>query len=63
MMINSADELTPLATVLDFVKFLADKNLGVQLLVIPGHGHAMAYGPDYVDESLDFLYQTIKRQD
>lgn len=63
MMINSADELTHLATVLDFVKFLADKNLGVQLLVIPGHGHAMAYGPDYVDESLDFLYQTIKRQD
>jgi hypothetical protein len=34
----------------------------VQLLVIPGHGHAMDYGNDYIDESLDFLFQTIKRQ-
>lgn len=62
MMINSTDELTPLDSVLDFIKYLANKNHGVQLLVIPGHGHAMDYGKDYVDESLDFLYQTIKRQ-
>lgn len=62
MMINSADELTPLKTVLDFVQYLAAKNHEVQLLVIKGHGHAMDYGPDYLDESLDFLYQTIKRQ-
>lgn len=63
MMINSAAELTPISTVLDFVKFLAQKNLGTQLLVIPGHGHAMDYSADYLDESLDFLYQTIKRQE
>ena len=62
MMINSADELTPLNSVLDFVNFLAKQNHGVQLLVIPGHGHAMDYGNDYIDESLDFLFQTIKRQ-
>lgn len=62
MMINSADELTPINTTLGFINFLADSNIGVQLLVIPGHGHAMDYGNDYVDESVDFLYQTIKRQ-
>lgn len=62
MMMNSADELTPIASVLSFIRFLANKNLGVELLVIPGHGHAMDYGSDYIDESLDFLYQTIKRQ-
>ena len=62
MMINSADELTPLNSVLDFVNFLAKQNHGVQLLVIPGHGHAMDYGNDYINESLDFLFQTIKRQ-
>lgn len=63
MLINSADELTPLASVLEFVKFLAQKDHGVQLLVIPGQRHAMDYASDYLDESLDFLYQTIKRQD
>ncbi len=62
MMINSADELTPLKTVLDFVAYLAQKNHEVTLSVIKGHGHAMDYGPDYLDESLDFLFQTIKRQ-
>lgn len=62
MMINSADELTPLYTTLDFIKFLAKQNHEVQLLAIPGHGHAMDYGENYIDESLDFLYQTIKRQ-
>ncbi|RVU70130.1 MULTISPECIES: alpha/beta hydrolase fold domain-containing protein [Lactobacillus] len=62
MMINSADELTPLSSVLDFIKFLAAKQHEIELLVIKGHGHAMDYGIDYLDESLDFLYQTIKRQ-
>ena len=61
-MINSAQELTPLSSVLTYIKFLADHNHGVQLLVIPGHGHAMDYGRDYLDESLDYLYQTLKRQ-
>ncbi len=62
MMINSADELTPITSVLNFIKYLAQNNHEVQLLVIKGHGHAMDYGKDYVDESLDFLWQTIKRQ-
>lgn len=61
-MINSADELTPLTSTLSFIKQLAKDNHEVQLLVIKGHGHAMDYGKDYIDESLDFLFQTIKRQ-
>ncbi|WP_297817585.1 alpha/beta hydrolase [uncultured Lactobacillus sp.] len=59
-MINSAKELNPLKSVLNFVDFLANDNHEVQLLVIKGTGHAMAYAKDYVDESLDYLYQTIK---
>ncbi|KRM40883.1 esterase [Lactobacillus hamsteri DSM 5661 = JCM 6256] len=62
MMINSADELTPLDSVMDFIKYLAQNDHEVELLVIKGHGHAMDYGKDYLDESLDFLFQTIKRQ-
>lgn len=63
MMINSADELTPLDSVLDFIKYLASQNRGVEFLLIKGQGHAMDYADEYLDESLDFLYQTIKRQD
>ncbi|CCI81490.1 alpha/beta hydrolase fold domain-containing protein [Lactobacillus hominis] len=59
-MINSAKELNPLKSVLNYVDFLASENHEVQLLVIKGTGHAMAYAKDYVDESLDYLYQTIK---
>ena len=62
MMINSADELNPLSSVLDFIKVLAQENHEVELLVIKGGGHAMDYAKDYIDESLDFLFQTIKRQ-
>lgn len=62
-MINSADELTPLNTVLDFVSFLAKNNHEVELLVIKGNRHAMSYAQDYIDESLDFLFQTIKGQE
>lgn len=62
MMINSAHELTPLDSVLHFIKHLAENNQAVQLLVIKGDRHAMSYSQDYLDESLDFLYQTIKRQ-
>lgn len=62
-MINSADELTPLDSVLHFIKFLAKQNHEVELLVIKGTGHAMDYADNYLDESLDFLYQTIKGQE
>lgn len=63
MMINSADELTPLDSVLSFIKYLAKNNHEVEFLLIKGSGHAMDYANEYLDESLDFLYQTIKRQD
>lgn len=59
-MINSAKELNPLKSVLNFVDFLAENNHEVQLLVIKGTGHAMDYAKNYIDESLDYLYQTIK---
>lgn len=62
MMINSADELTPLDSVLNFIKFLAKHDHEVELLVIKGQRHAMDYGKDYLDESLDYLRQRIKRQ-
>lgn len=62
-MINSADELTPLNSVLNFIKFLASHNHEVELLIIKGTGHAMDYANEYLDESLDFLYQTIKGQE
>ena len=62
MMINSADELNPIDSVLNFIKHLAKENHEVTLLVIKGHGHAMDYAENYIDETLDFLFQTIKRQ-
>lgn len=61
-MINSAHELVPLNGVLKFIDFLANNDHEVELLVIKGHRHAMDYAMDYIDESLDFLYQTIKEK-
>lgn len=61
-MINSAYELVPLDGVLNFIAFLANKDHEVELLVIKGHRHAMDYAKDYLDESLDFLFQTIKEK-
>ena len=61
MLINSSHELVELSGVFRFIPFLADSGHEVQLLTLPGSGHAMAYANDYVDESLDFLYQAIKR--
>lgn len=62
MMINSAHELNPLDSVLDFIHFLAIHDHEVELLVIKGNRHAMSYAMDYLDESLDYLRQVIKRQ-
>lgn len=59
-MINSAKELTSLKSVLNFVDLLAEQDHEVQLLVIKGHHHAMSYAVNYVDESLDYLFQSIK---
>lgn len=61
-MINSAHELVPLNGVLKFIDFLANNDHEVELLIIKGHRHAMDYAMDYIDESLDFLYQTIKEK-
>ena len=47
---------------LKFIDFLANKDHEFELLVIKGHRHAMDYAMDYIDESLDFLYQTIKEK-
>ena len=62
LMINSADELTPITSVLDFINYLSTKDLPSQLMVIPGHGHAMDYAKEYLDESLDYLFQIAKRR-
>ena len=59
-MINSAHELVPLNGILKFVDFLANHDHEIELLVIKGQRHAMDYAKDYLDESLDFLFQTIK---
>ena len=59
-MINSAHELVPLDGILKFVDFLANHDHEIELLIIKGHRHAMDYAKDYLDESLDFLFQTIK---
>lgn len=61
-MLNSAQELNPLASVLHYIDFLGQHDKQVQLLVLPGQRHAMAYAQDYLDESIDFLHQIIKDQ-
>lgn len=61
-MINSAHELNPLTSVLAYINFLGQHNKQVQLCVLPGDRHAMAYADDCVDESVDFLHQIIRQQ-
>lgn len=55
LMINSAAELTDLAGVTDFAGRLAGRGHQVDLEIIPGHGHAMDYGRDYLRESITYL--------
>lgn len=55
LMLNSTQELTPLADVLTFAKKLATKGHELNLLLIPGTRHGRHYGDDYIDESIDFL--------
>lgn len=59
-MINSAQELTELSDVLTLIKKLAALDHTIQLLVVKGSRHAMDYANDYLDESLDFLFQALK---
>ncbi|WEV37277.1 alpha/beta hydrolase [Lactobacillus sp. ESL0677] len=58
-LINSADELSPLKYVLDFIQTLAKENHGSELTVLPGQKHAMAYANDYIDASLAYLMQMM----
>ncbi|MCH3905188.1 MAG: alpha/beta hydrolase [Lactobacillus sp.] len=61
-MINSAQELNSLSSLLHYIDFLGKNNKQVQLLVLPGQRHAMAYADEYLDESIDFLHQIIRQQ-
>ena len=54
-MLNSAAELTDLAGVTDFAGRLAGRGHQVDLEIIPGHGHAMDYGREYLRESMTYL--------
>jgi hypothetical protein len=47
---------------LHYIDFLGKNNKQVQLLVLPGQRHAMAYADEYLDESIDFLHQIIRQQ-
>lgn len=59
LMINSTTELSPIKYLLDFVDRLAKANHGIDLKLIAGKRHAMAYANDYIDESLKYLLNTI----
>ena len=60
LMINSADELSPIPYLLDFVSYLAQNNHAVDLKIISGTKHAMSYANQYLDCSLNYLLQAIK---
>lgn len=60
LMINSANELSPIDYLLDFIASLAKENHGVDLKLIPGSRHAMTYSADFLDESTEYLANAIK---
>ena len=60
LMINSADELSPIPYLLDFVNYLAQNNHAVDLKIISGTKHAMSYANQYLEYSLNYLLQAIK---
>ncbi|BDR60010.1 alpha/beta hydrolase [Lactobacillus xylocopicola] len=57
MMINSTNELSPTDYLLDFINMLAQKDHGVDLKLLPGTRHAMAYADEYLNESVAYLTQ------
>lgn len=59
LMINSTNELAPTKYLLAFINFLASQNLGVELKLIPGKRHAMAYASEYIDFSLAYLENSL----
>ena len=60
LMINSADELSPINYLLNFINFLAKNNHAVDLKLIAGKRHAMTYANQYLEESLAYLLNAIK---
>ena len=60
LMINSADELSPINYLLNFINFLAKNNHAVDLKLIAGKRHAMTYANQYLEESLTYLLNAIK---
>ena len=60
LMINSADELSPIKYLLDFIAVLAQKNHAVDLKIIAGNKHAMSYSTQYLEQSLNYLLNAIK---
>ena len=60
LMINSADELSPINYLLNFINFLAQNNHAVDLKLIAGKRHAMTYAAQYLEESLTYLLNAIK---
>lgn len=59
LMFNSVAELTSLDSVYEFSEFLAGAGHQVNLAILPGHGHAMDYGRDYLKESIIYLSRAI----
>ena len=60
LMINSTDELAPTKYLLAFINSLASQNLGIELKLIPGKRHAMAYASEYFDFSLAYLENSLE---
>ena len=60
LMINSADELSPINYLLNFINFLAKNNHAVDLKLIAGKRHAMTYANQYLEESLAYLLDAVK---
>ena len=60
LMINSADELSPIKYLLNFINFLAQNNHAVDLKLIAGKRHAMTYANQYLEDSLAYLLDAVK---
>ena len=59
-MINSAHELVPLNGIFKICRLLANHDHEIELLIIKASAMQWDYTKDYLDESLDFLFQTIR---
>ncbi|RMC25813.1 MULTISPECIES: alpha/beta hydrolase fold domain-containing protein [unclassified Lactobacillus] len=60
LMINSTAELSPVSYLLEFISVLAKENHEVDLKLLPGTRHAMAYAKQYLAESVAYLTKAIE---